>query len=311
MWPGKALNRRARLYRILATALDAGLGIDQALDLASKRSQRPAGTRLSDVLHRENRIPELEARVLSAAETAGVLPAVLGQLAQYLETRAVALRKLAARLLYPVVLLHAAAVLPNLRWLIVGDLGDFLGRVVPVLLVLWGLGASLTLALIWCRTLLRKSPGFASALRRLPAVGGLIQASGASTYAYLLSMLLGAGVPLGTALRDSARCCGNAELEASGRRISERVVRRGEGLTTAFFSEPRSWPRLLLEAIRTGEAAGKLEETLAGAARGLRQETDRRAAMLLTVFPILVYLVAAGYVAWVVITTFTSIYSAI
>lgn len=311
MWPGKTLHRRARLYQVLATALDAGLGIDQALDLASKRSQRPAGTRLSDVLHRENRISELEARLLSAAESAGVLPMVLRQLAEYLEKRAVALRDLAVRLLYPVLLLHAAAVLPNLRWLIVGDPGDFLERVVPVLLVLWGIGASLALVLVCCRTLLRKSPGFASVLRGLPVVGGLIQNSGASSYAYLLSMLLAAGVPQATALKDSAQCCGNAELEANGLRITERVIGRGEGLTTAFFSEPRPWPRLLLEAIRTGEAAGKLEETLAGASRGLRQEADRRLAMLLTVLPILVYLVAAGYVAWVVITTFTSIYSAI
>jgi len=311
MWPGKTLNRRARLYQTLATALDAGLGIEQALELASERPQRAPVDRLSDVLRRENRIPELEARVLSAAETAGVLSGVLRQLAELLETRSVAQRKLAVRLLYPVLLLHAAVVLPNLRWLIVGDLGDFLGRVVPALVVLWGLGASVAVALVWCRALLRKSPGLAAVLRGLPVVGGLIQSSGAGTYAYLLSMLLAAGVPLDAALKDSAQCCGNAELEASGLRITERVVRRGEGLSTAFHSESRAWPRLLIEAIHTGETAGKLEETLAGVARGLRQEADRRAELLLTVVPILVYLAAAVYVAWVVITTFTGLYSAI
>lgn len=311
MWPGKTLNQRARLYQTLATALDAGLGIEQALNLASERPNRAPGDRLARVLRRENRIPELEARVLSAAETAGVLPEVLRQLAGYLETRAVALGKLAARLLYPVLLLHAAAILPNLRWLVLGDLGDFLQRVVPALVLLWGLGAAVAVALVWCRSLLRKSPGSAAMLRRLPVVGGLIQNSGAASYANLLSMLLAAGVPLGAALEDAAQCCGNAELEASGLRITERVVRRGDGLSPAFDSESRAWPRLLIEAIRTGEAAGRLEETLAGAARGLRQEVDRRAEVLLTVVPIVVYLVAAVYVAWVVITTFTSIYSAI
>ena len=311
MWPGKTLDRRARLYQTLATALDAGLGIEQALDLASERPQRATRDRLARVLRRENRIPELEARVLSAAETAGVLPDVLRQLAEFLETRAVALRKLAVRLLYPLLLLHAAVVLPNLRWLVLGDLGDFLGRVVPALLVLWGLGAGVAVGVGWCRTLLRKNPGFAAMLRGLPVVGGLIQRSGAGTYAYLLSMLLAAGVPLDAALKDSARCCGNAELEASGLRITERVVRRGEGLSTALDSESRAWPRLLIEAIRTGEVAGKLEETLAGVARGLRQEANQRAELLLTVVPILVYLVAAVYVAWVVITTFTGLYSAI
>jgi len=311
MWPGKTLNRRARLYQTLATALDAGLGIEQALDLASDRPNRASGDRLTRVLRRENRIPELEARVLSAAETAGVLPGVLRQLAGFLETRAVALRKLAVRLLYPVLLLHAAAVLPNLRWLVLGDMGDFLGRVVPALVVLWGIGAIVVVALVWCRALLRKSPGFAAMLRRLPVVGRLIQESGAATYAYLLSMLLAAGVPVGAALKDSAQCCGNAELEASGLRITERVVRHGDGMSTAFDIESPAWPRLLIEAIRTGEATGRLEETLAGAARGLRQEADRRAEVLLTVVPIVVYLAAAVYVAWVVITTFTSLYSAI
>jgi len=311
MWPGKTLNRRARLYQTLATALDAGLGIEQALELASERPQRAPVDRLSDVLSRENGIPELEARVLSAAEIAGALPGMLRQLAGFLETRAAALRNLAVRLLYPVLLLHAAVVLPNLRWLFLGDLGDFLGRVVPALVVLWGLGAGVAVTLSWGRTLLRKSSGFATVLRGMPVVGGLIQSSGAGTYAHLLSMLVAAGVPLGSALKDSAQCCGNAELEASGLRITERVVRRGEGLGTAFDSEFRSWPRLLIEAIRVGEATGKLEETLAGVARGLRQEADRRAELILTVVPILVYLVAAVYVAWVVITTFTSIYSAI
>lgn len=311
MWPGKTLIRRARLYQVLATALDAGLGIEQALDLASERSPSLPVESLSDILRQDQRIPELEARVLSAAEIGGVLPGVLTQLADLLEDRAAALRQLAVRLLYPVLLLHAAAILPDLRWLILGDLGNYLEHVVPTLLVFWGLGAGVAVALIWGRGMLRKSPGFAAMLASMPVVGGLIQTSGAATYASLLSMLLAAGVPLGTALKDAAQCCGNAEFAASGLRITERVIRHGDSLTTAFSSESRTWPQLLTEAIRTGEATGRLEETLAGAARGLRQEAERHTATLLTVLPIVVYLGAAVYVAWVVINSFTSFYSAI
>ena len=311
MWLGKTLNRRARLYQALATALDAGLGIEQALELASDRPQRLPVEWLSDVIDREDRIPRFEARILRAAETAGVLPEILTQLSKFLEKRAAALRQLAARLAYPVLLLHAAVILPNLRRLVSGDIGDFLGSVVPALLVFWGVGASLGVALIWSRSMLRKSPAFAIASRGLPVVGGLIQSSGAGTYSHVLSLLLAAGVPLGSALKDSAQCCGNAELNASGLRITEQVIDRGEALHTAFQREARTWPRLLIESIRTGEATGKLEETLAGAARGLHREADRRVDLLLTVGPILVYLLAAAYVAWVVITTFTGIYSAI
>ena len=311
MSPAKILIRRARLYQTLATALEAGLGIDRALDLASERPQHNPVHRLSDVLRRENRIPKLEAQVLSAAETAGVLPEVLRQLAGLLETQAAALRKLTVGLLYPFLLLHAAVVLPNVRWLVLGDLGDFLGHIVPALAVLWGLGAGAVVTVAWCRTLLCKSPGFATVLRGLPVVGGLIQNTGSSAYAYLLSMLLAAGVPLSRALKDSAECCGNAELQASGLRISERVDRQGESLSTAFQTESRAWPRLLIEAVRTGETAGRLEETLAGVAKGLREETARRAEVLLTVVPILVYLGAAIYVAWVIISNFVSVYSAI
>ena len=120
MWPGKSAARRARLYQTLATALDAGLGIRQALDLANVPTPLTPDLQLSDVLLGEMRIPDLDARVLSAAESAGVLPQTLKQRAELLELEAGARRRFGIRLLYPVLLLYAAAVLPNLRWLVVG-----------------------------------------------------------------------------------------------------------------------------------------------------------------------------------------------
>lgn len=311
MWPWKNLNRRIWLYRTLATALDAGLGVDQALDLSGERL-RPSqsGDLVGAVLHR-NRIPDQEVRVLRAAETAGVLPQVLNQLVGYLEARVAAGRKLAIRFLYPTLLLHAAVLLPNLRWLFLGGMSDYLGHVIPTLIALWVFAAVALLVIHWGRTLLRTSAGIAKVLRGLPVIGKLIQYSGAGAYANLFSILLAAGVPLAAALKDSACGCGNAELEASGLRIREHVANGGDALSDAFYREIRIWPPLLTEAIRTGEAAGRLEETLAGAARGLRQESGRRTEVLLTVIPMVVYLAVAGYVAWVVITTFTGLYSAL
>ncbi len=320
MWPGRALQRRARRYRSLATALEAGLPVREALALARDESPKQAGWEervashvdrggtLAEALERET-AATWEIRAIAASEGAGLLPEVLSELAEHLEARASVVNRLAWRLAYPALLLHAAVLLPQLRWLVLGGLRAYLAHVVPALALIYLLAGAAALVIAWGRRRLRTSAAFARLVRGLPVVGPLLRKSAARTYAFLLSLLVSSGVPMADALTQAAQALSHGEVRRSALRIRQSVVARGRDLASAFAAEARVWPPLLVSAVRTGEAAGRLDEVLRSTAQALGREVEKTTERVMMVIPAMIYLGAAIYVAYVVISTYVGLYS--
>lgn len=321
MLPGSQLIRRASAYQSLAVAIEAGLPLDRALSLVGDRSavdkQRieQAGRKLAGggtlvaTLEEAGIVPPIEARALEAAELAGKLPEFLRRLASDLEERTATRRRLAAKLAYPILLFHAAVLLPAARYLITDGVRGYLAVVAPVLGGAYALVGAVWLVTRWLRARAGGGPTPSRLLGSLPLVGRLTRGLAMAEFANLLALLLSAGIALPEAIELAAKSVGDSRIARAGWSMRDAIVRGGSDFATAIAGERGIFPTLLIEAARAGEASGKLDETLVHAAAQLQRDARARVSIAITLVAALIYLAAAAFVAYSVITAFTSIYS--
>jgi general secretion pathway protein F len=135
-------------------------------------------------------------------------------------------------------------------------------------------------------------------LLRLPVIGRLLQALNTARMASTLSILVGSGVPLLTAL-DTAR--GIVSLIPMQNAIADTAgkVREGMALSRALGST-RQFPPVLIHLIGSGEASGRLADMLDRAALQQQQEVERKLATFTTLMEPLLILVMGGLVLLIV-----------
>ncbi len=305
-------NALARITRQLATLLGAGLTVEQTFDALIEQSEseneRQLLARLRGSVLEGNPLgkslaayPEtfsdLYQTLVSAGETSGKLPDVLLRLADHVEAQQAMRQKLLVAMIYPVIVLIVCA-------LVVGGLMIY---VVPQVVGVfettkqtlpWFTRALLALSrflqatgLFW---LLIAVGGFFAAraalkrpaLRRrwhawllsLPIIGKTIRAQQSSQLAATLSILVGSGVPVLSALSASVGVVTNLPMRDALERAALNV-REGAGLAIAIGQSKR-FPPVLVHLIASGEASGKLPQTLATAANQQQRDIETRMAAL-------------------------------
>ena len=321
------------LTRQMATLLDSGLTMEQALAALIEEAEAPrtrevlarvkaevmAGASLAAALGSQARsFPEFYCALVHGGEESGALPTVLQHLADYLDARQALRQKTSLALLYPVlvgvvalaivtgllvyvvpqvvqVFQQSRQALPLLTRALIG-LSDFLRAAWPYLLAVFiaiGTGARLAL----------RRPGprrrWHAFLLRLPVLGPLIRGVDTSRFASTLAILVGGGVPLLGALASGARVMGNTVMREAVERAIERV-REGASLARAL-GETRAFPPLLVHLVASGEASGKLEQMLGRAARLETQALERRLAVFLTLLEPAMILVMGAVVLLIVL----------
>ena len=282
--------------RALATLLGSGIPIARALTILEDMVPAAWLPSLPDLRHRveqgEHLGAALEASslplpphvigVIGAGEAgSGLAPAVEGA-AQLLETRAATRAALRNALAYPSILALAGSasvvllvglVLPRFASLL-ADSGQTLPATTRLVLAL---GAAAHTALIpaffllagavalW-RAWVARPDGLARWHRLLleaPGVGPIRQSAAAANACSALAALLGAGVPLATALPPAARAAGDKAVElrllAARRRIAT-----GERISSALRAESALTPTVA-RLVRLGEETGRLSQMLAHA----------------------------------------------
>lgn len=153
------MNTRTRVffYHQLSVMLKAGLPVLGALEDMAKRGQaaarHAAGSLLRGVSRGETlaeqmaRFPDqfspLEVTAVKAGEVSGRLPETLARLAQHYEVTGRAGRRLITGMIYPLLLVHLAAIIPAAPQLFMdnGGMSAFLHKALPLLLLLYALGA--------------------------------------------------------------------------------------------------------------------------------------------------------------------------
>lgn len=320
-----------RLFRYLATLLDAGFPVERALATASRASRRDdvreaveevrravrEGRPLADALGDHSVFPRLAVGVTRAGERGGHLDDALDRLADHLE-RAQGLRsRLSSALVYPGVMVLAGAaslavligyVLPRFTE-VLAEAGVALPASTRLLLrasALWsawwpvavlaalGVGAAVRR---WART--PEGRGRIHALvHRVPVVGSLRRRFASAQVGRTLATLLRGGVPLLTSLdvtREALtdRVVSEAVDAAAGR------IERGETLASAL-SDGGAFPETFTQMVEVGEEGGRLAELLDRGADMMEDELEsglERLVRLVEPCTVLVFGLVVGFIA--------------
>lgn len=319
-----ALWRRARLNsatlvlltRRWAMLLASGMPLEEAMNalieqvegdrvreiLVGVRAEIQAGHPLSAGLTRFPGVfSELYVGLVRAGEKTGDLTTVLERLADYLEARHEARRRLVQALAYPVlvsavavaivialmsyvvptvvaVFVHGKQTLPLLtRGLIaVSDLIRNFGWILVIVA-----GAALVL---WRQAMSSHNARFRlhSLMLRLAMLGSFLKSIESARFAATLSILVGSSVPLLQALAAAQDTVRNLLIrEAVGRAIQR--IREGAPIARSLGAE-KVFPPMMIHLIATGEASGTLAPMLQRAADQQQKELDHFTALGAAIF---------------------------
>ncbi|MFJ4065516.1 type II secretion system inner membrane protein GspF [Pseudomonas sp. NPDC089996] len=328
-----SLARRSLLTRQLATLLQAGLPLTEALQaVADQSTQRQVRLVLLGVVervaeghalaesmaHYPQAFPVVYRATVAAAERSGHLGSVLERLAEHGENQQALRQKVQLAMVYPLILLVVSL-------LVVGFL---LGYVVPdvvqafsrdqaqlpfatqVLIALsdatqhYGLVAlallAITIALIaWAlrqRALRRQWHGFSLSL---PGYGDFVRASEAARFISTLAILGRSGVALVEAMNIGAAVIGNLVLREH---LLQAARELGEGATLGHcLARSQTLPPLMLHMIASGERAGELDTMLERAADLQTKQLAGRISLLVSLCEPLMLLVMGSIVLFIVL----------
>ena len=297
----------AVLTKQFALLVRSGLPLDEALKLLAEEAPKPA-TRaiLADLVHelqsgvslsramasRPATFNHLYQSVVAAAEQSGLMAPVLTQFAQFLEKRQAIKQKVIAAMAYPMMLIGVSFlvmtvlmtyVIPQVTRVfestrqklpfmteLVMSISSFLSN--------WGwLLALLMLAVSWMIHRALQNPAvrmrFDTRCLALPLIGPVILSYETARFAHTMSMLVGANVPILSALRSARDTLKNTYLK-SAIETAEMRVREGSTLSRALGTQA-VFSALFIHMLRSGEATGQLAEMLKFGAENAEFEAEQ------------------------------------
>lgn len=320
------------LTRQLATLIEAGIPISNALDALTRQAERPReralllavgnrvreGHSLADSLRPHSTFDLLYCSLVAAGERAGRLAMVLERLADYLERVQAQRQKARTALIYPLVLAGVCLAvvialmsyvvpqlaaqfersnieLPLLTRLMI-SLSELVVTVGPWLVA----GVALCLPLV-IRLLRRPSvrDRLDALLLRLPRIGELIRLLDTGRLTRTLAILVRSGIALLDALRVSRDTLSNRQMRASVDLLCLRVE-AGISLHRAM-EETRRFSPSLMHMVASGEASGTLDDMLERIADTQENTFNRRVDMALALLEPLMILFMGGIVLTIVL----------
>jgi len=326
--------------REMAALLHAGIPIPQALDGLGQEEESPAlravvlqisesvrkGAALSTALDEHPKLfDKLYVSMVRVGEEAGVLPKVMGDLAQLLEHEDEVRSEVTAAVAYPLFVLGfgiftvavlLTVVLPRLF----GMLQDML-RVLPLpTLILLNISSVLSKHWWWIAI---GAIGLVLALRwyvrspegglvwdrvklRLPVMGSVFRASALSRFARTLGTLAKSGVSLLPALKIVETTLGNRVIANLISRVADET-RSGDSLATPL-RKLNIFPNTVIQMINVGEETGKLDEMLLKIAEIEERHMRARTKTLVSLLAPVLILVVGALVGFMVIALLLPIF---
>jgi general secretion pathway protein F len=328
-----SLRDLAVITRQLATLVQSGLPVEQALGSLARQSEKPRirsmlssvraqvmeGYSLAESLRAfPGSFSELFTGSVHAGERTGHLGVVLEYLADYAERAQQAGQKMLLALLYPailtavsllIILFLMTSVMPDMIKLFTGT-GHALPALTRALIflshVLHDYGLLFLLALVFAAAYLRRllaRPGVRQALEkralRWPIVGPLMLQHNASQFASTLGMLQQSGVPLLQALQIAGAVLRNLYVRSCVQEITTKV---SEGISlSAAMDKSGVFPPVLVTMAGSGEASGQLGTMLIRVGAMQQRDLESRIAVLLGLFEPIILLVMGGIVLLLVL----------
>ncbi|MCU0814833.1 MAG: type II secretion system inner membrane protein GspF [Burkholderiaceae bacterium] len=287
--------------RQLATLVESGMPLDQALGavadqaddprakklVAAVRAEVVAGEPFAGALARWPRsFSDLYRSLVAAGAETGRLAEVLARLADYLEARLALRQRFTLALIYPaLVTVIAVAVIAVLLVYVVPQVVSVyqqsrqaLPWLTRALIATSGFLRGTGVAWLAAFAVANRREAFRAAwharLLRLPVAGRLVTAIDTARFASTLAILVASGTPLLRAL-DAARDVVWALPLRRAAGAAAALVREGVSVARAL-KEQRVFPPVLTHLVANGEASGQLAPMLERAAAELEREAERR-----------------------------------
>lgn len=330
---GLSVSDLALVTRQIATLIQSGIPVEQALGAAAQQSEKPRiksmmiairskvmeGYSLADSLGEFPRaFPRLYRSTVAAGEHAGHLDLVLNRLADYTEARQEARQKIQLAAIYPIILtVVAIAIVVFLLTYVVPDIIEVFvkqGQTLPALtrgmlavsdfLAAYGIYLAIILAVaaIVFRMALRKESNrlrFHRSLLHMPGISGMSRGVNTARYASTLSILTTSGVPLVEAMRIAGEVLSNdylrLRLKDAAQAVSEGSSLHKSLDNTGYF------PPMMLHMIASGETSGELDHMLERTANMQESTLQAKIQTLVGLFEPLMLLVMGGVVLIIVL----------
>jgi type II secretory pathway component PulF len=325
---GRPRLRRAEmasLVRELATALEAGLPLMQALKTVRRQASGPAmpvildhfieRVEAGDQLHQAARdygppFDDLIVGMLRAADASGKVSEVLHQLADLLERSLELRREVLGATFYPMivaVLIACSAVIlvtvlvPQLIEPLAGQItlpwptrvvlgfASFLGA--------YWIYVFVAIALVWFAwRAWSRTPGNRYRIDlfklRAPLLGRLLRDVAVARFTRTLGTLTSAGLPILESLRITQKTLGNAAMEEAMEAVQDQVT-HGKALADPL-ERSGLFPPLLIQVVNLGERSGRLESMLLHAATAFDRQVNTSIKLFTKALPPLLLIVMAS-----------------
>ena len=346
---GTLLRGRVNVFELiiftrqLALLLESGVGIIRSLELlqgqTGDRQLRQVlskvvadirrGDSLSAALEKHSHIfPKIYCRIVAVGEHIGSLEGVLKNLADFTEKQAIAMKKVQAAMVYPIIVLLVALVVAVLMFTYllpaITKLFTALGGQLPIQtrIIIWVVdavsqyGLYLLLALAYVAVIVilyvRTKKGrynWHKLMLRIPMLGRIIWLNELSRFCRSLALLFRAGLPLPEAIALTAQASKNSVLVGALTNVQQGML-RGEGLAGPMRKSHVFLP-LLVEMAQVGEETGHLDTALSTVADSLEVESDRRTQTMLSMIEPVITIVLGLFVGFLALSIIGPIYSSL
>ncbi|MFC1605828.1 type II secretion system F family protein [Pseudomonadota bacterium] len=293
--------------RQLATMLKSGVPLVMALQIIAGGVKNPkmrtvvdkiradieSGSSLHEALEEYPvQFDELYTNLVKAGESAGVLDAVLDNIATHKERIETIKGKIKKALYYPAAVIAVAIIVSSILLIYVipqfegifksfgADLPAFTRMVVDASHFMQEYGIYLLLGLVGAIVgivmVKRRSTRFSHFIDRMslkiPIVGGILEQAAIARFCRTLAVTFAAGVPLVDALQIVSGATGNSVYDMAAKRIREDVA-VGHQLQLSM-QQVGLFPQMVIQMASIGEESGSLDEMLIKVAEAYEEEVN-------------------------------------
>lgn len=337
----KVTGRDVVLFtRQLATMIDAGLPLVQALDALGKNHENPAfkkvvvgvkdtvetGGTLADGLRKfPDAFDDLYCNMVEAGENGGILDVIFERLSVHMEKAMKLKREIKTAMIYPAVVVSAAVIVTAVLLLFViptfAELFSDFGSALPLptqivinmsnFMVAWWhlIFGSVTALFIWLRRFLKTEKGkevFHPIALRLPIFGDIIRKVAVARFTRTLGTMVSSGVPILEALNICARTAGNKVVERDVLR-ARIAISEGKPMVEPL-SESSVFPPMVVQMIGVGETTGALDAMLQKIADFYEDEVDNAVGAMKQLIEPIMILVLGTVIGGLVIAMYLPIF---
>ena len=326
--------------RQLATMVDSGIPLVQALDILCEQIEKPVfknilakikddietGSSLSDALARHPAIfSTLYINMVRAGESSGALDDILDRLASYLEKSNTLQRKVKSSLVYPIVVITMAMLITLVMLLKViptfKGIFTMLGGELPLptrILIFVSdtirqmflyLAAGITVVVFALKKYIKTAQGkenFDRMLLAVPVLGPLFRKLAVAKFTRTFATLVKSGVPILVSLEIVGKTAGNTVIEKAVEAV-RNGIKEGENIADPL-AKSGAFPPMVVRMIKAGEQTGELEKMLTKIADFYEDQVDAAVSGLTSLIEPLIIAFLGIVIGGIVIAMFLPIF---